>query len=366
MAAMRVMAGHDKQKGLHFNPRTVCEPPEELQQLIFPFVEQCMAAVERAAEQDKQDRFTAVMFLRLLKNLRRIILQDAAVMTLDYNRKRHPVFKHAVFQTEEFAQFQTKMQQHLEALENPVDRSIESLLPGLLQRMSNQQADITHCRREIKELLSLQTVIAEQILARMAGTEERIGNRLQDVLLHALRGAAGALSGQSLQQLHLPRVEQQFTAQQGSGTNMTARITMPGASTASAVDNSQPKSPLDVEDHILTRGHTSVRSMYNEWHGLDEYKDVPVVGGIETLETVRKTAWRREYVQSEQQYFSRFKRVIVAIRNRSGGADPVPVEVFNELDTLFEEAGSLSSLVSKLQSLGYLNAARRAAATATA
>ena len=39
LQALRIMAGHDRKKGLYYLPRSGVQPPEELAKLIFPFIE---------------------------------------------------------------------------------------------------------------------------------------------------------------------------------------------------------------------------------------------------------------------------------------------------------------------------------------
>jgi hypothetical protein len=56
-----------------------------------------------ASDEDKADRYTAEHFLRLLIDLRRIILQDAAAILVSHiERRQHPFFQLAAFQQPEF------------------------------------------------------------------------------------------------------------------------------------------------------------------------------------------------------------------------------------------------------------------------
>ena len=84
-------------------PRCRVEPPSSLKRMLFPFIETELENVRLAAEGDKKDRPTAVCTLRLWSKLRTIILQDAAVLCLQYpSRKEHPVFRMPVFVSPEF------------------------------------------------------------------------------------------------------------------------------------------------------------------------------------------------------------------------------------------------------------------------
>ena len=64
------MAGFDEADGLHFNPRTACEPPRELSNKIFPWIEDEIEKVFQTNDIDCNTRITAVSVLRLWAKLR--------------------------------------------------------------------------------------------------------------------------------------------------------------------------------------------------------------------------------------------------------------------------------------------------------
>ena len=73
-----------------------------------------------------------------MKDLRRVILQDAAAMQLAGRNhvllRTHPAFSHPLF-----IELKAKMEVALEAAKNqdPSDLSIEWVLPGVMQKLSN-------------------------------------------------------------------------------------------------------------------------------------------------------------------------------------------------------------------------------------
>ena len=80
---MRVMTGSDKYKGHYVNKRSECFGDKEhvlLTKLIFPWI-------EMAETTFLEQNITAKELFTLLKNLRWIILQDAAVLIEVHNRK---------------------------------------------------------------------------------------------------------------------------------------------------------------------------------------------------------------------------------------------------------------------------------------
>lgn len=91
------MAGFD-QDDIHFNPRVACEPPKELSDKIFPWIEGEIEKVFEKNESDDNNRITAVSVLRFWASLRNIILQDAAAMfVLHPERVDHPFLKLPIF-----------------------------------------------------------------------------------------------------------------------------------------------------------------------------------------------------------------------------------------------------------------------------
>lgn len=100
--ALRVIAGYE-QGERYFLPRSRVEPPQSLQKMIFPFIEEEFENVHAATEDDGKERPTAMCTLRLWLKLRIIILQDAAELWVLYPaRKDHPLFRLPVFCSSEF------------------------------------------------------------------------------------------------------------------------------------------------------------------------------------------------------------------------------------------------------------------------
>ena len=103
MRAIRTMAGFESAEGMYHNICTAVEPPQEALEMIFPWLEQKMEEVDTKCEEDGVDRWTAIMFLRLMKRCRRVVLQDAAaIWVLHPERRTHYLFGLSLFQSELF------------------------------------------------------------------------------------------------------------------------------------------------------------------------------------------------------------------------------------------------------------------------
>ena len=86
LPAMRAMAGHDSRRGFYVNPRSTFygdETHAHLPGLIFPWLDAHIDKMEGT-----KGLHTAWGFLSLLKSLRWVILQDAAVL-MGENKRDH-------------------------------------------------------------------------------------------------------------------------------------------------------------------------------------------------------------------------------------------------------------------------------------
>jgi hypothetical protein len=101
--ALRVIAGFSQEE-IYSIHRSHIIPCKELQALIFPFIEEEMARIEVAVNDDKKERPTATCTLRLWLKLRSIILQDAAEIAVLHPERfsEHHLFRMGVFQTDLF------------------------------------------------------------------------------------------------------------------------------------------------------------------------------------------------------------------------------------------------------------------------
>jgi Centromere DNA-binding protein complex CBF3 subunit, domain 2 len=100
---IRTMAGHTDNSKIHWNPRTAIEPCEELQLMIFPWLEDAYFDLKIFEVENEKHLVTANAFFDLHIALRMIILQDAAAMIIeDESRSRHSIFEHHVFKSSLF------------------------------------------------------------------------------------------------------------------------------------------------------------------------------------------------------------------------------------------------------------------------
>lgn len=103
MKAIRAIAGFVLANGMHYNPRTRLVVTEELCKLTpLGFAWEAEEFVSRRML-DGEEKYTAVQFLRCMKQLSIVLLQDAAaIISLYPDRREHPLFRLDCFQHDEF------------------------------------------------------------------------------------------------------------------------------------------------------------------------------------------------------------------------------------------------------------------------
>jgi len=111
---------------------------------------------------------TANMFLKLMKDLRIIFLQDSAAMMLEYpERRSHAVFQRDIFNTREFKAFLANMKEVLENdRQQTDDPDVEAVLPGV-------QAQFT-------ALETGQTAATAMLSGKIAGVEVTVRESNQE------------------------------------------------------------------------------------------------------------------------------------------------------------------------------------------
>ena len=320
LPALRVAAGFEVEKGSHYNPRTEIEPPQELQQLIFPELESVMEGVtatinKRIAEVQNRTRgracnttaplATAVSFLKLLKKLRRVILQDAAAMKAV--GRTQPLFEMPVFKSELFLQFADRMASHLEATKDyePVDAQLQRVLPtvtnrmtGIQQSVGGLQEEVNQLRNNVMPMLEKTLELLERLTAReenpvmdLAGMLQAVVDRMRGTTTTTTTNLTMGTTVANTQQLQ-PQLQQQTT---------TTATRAPGLTVAEVQAQQKSESTLYTPNGT----YDSVMDMWTEWHENGVFD-------VETLHDVGRKSrpWRKTYTKLLQKRFTRMKTFI--------------------------------------------------------
>ena len=135
---MNVMSGASENYKVHYNPRTVPKPPEELQILIFSFIERCNISLNALDASDPRPKYFA--FLDFMERGRTILLQDVAQM-MNIGRT-HILIDREFFKTELFLKFRETLGIFCNTSVNPVSQSLKDVHPELSSKLTNLHSDV--------------------------------------------------------------------------------------------------------------------------------------------------------------------------------------------------------------------------------
>jgi hypothetical protein len=209
-----------------------------------------------------------------------------------------------------FKSYKLKMQVELNDKNvSPLDATLESVMPGVHQRFVAMDGTLKTLDRKIvsgfEKLDTIDTKVdglADHFNYLQANNRERDGNYADHLRTLAARLRTG--DGSSPPPFSPPTRPQQQQVQQQSPSCVG--------------DNQPPPSPPNAASgrrHRMVPKHHSIQSLFDEWYGLGDSLDKPVVGGI-ALKTRYKSKWRNHFSASEKIHFSRSQMVIRGILSR--------------------------------------------------
>ena len=199
---------------------------------------------------------------------------------------------------------------------NPNNLTIESVLPGV-----NRRFDV------LEQKIEKSTDASVDALGRLATIVEDSARKRNQVLITKFTEIAEELGD----------------GREGRGSSESA----------AATDRNELLER--VKNHkIQTRKPRTVREIYTEYYGLDDFKSLPVEGGIDSLEKMFKAKWRKSFTSADQKHFSRMQQLVVAI-DRKIEDGRTKEELFREIDKRFEDVKwSFSGLITALQEDGFI------------
>ena len=350
MKAIRHMAGFPE--SLHWNPRSVVEPPARLVKMCMPFLDDAIAKVDEAVERDKKERFTARYTLRLWKDLCRIALQDAAVIFISHpERTSCPLFQLPVFQDREFLDFVGQMRTELGRMVNPQDQSIESVLPGVLSGINQLRATIESRSEALTERVSdivfkIKQLIVEANVETKEGLKEDLAIQLGRMATKLSggkfrlksRGGSGSVPKEMAEEEDddgNDDVDGRNDAESDKDTVVPQqgrkRRRISKAQEELDRFRNDPDFARAKDYKLKNRRPECIRDCYLEFNGLgDEYKDVPVAGGLLGADERYRSKWRSHWEAADQMFYSRMKAIVQVVNQ-----DQNKEAKLNELEELF-------------------------------
>ncbi|CAN6611856.1 hypothetical protein TRVA0_005S00122 [Trichomonascus vanleenenianus] len=210
LTAIRAFAGFHPQYGFYHLRRDAVEPPDELKKLIFPGVDELLVKQkEKNKGPEHQRDLAAEQFLKLLIELRRVILQDAAILIpLHPNRQiwKHKAFKHPSFGP--FAEAVREAHYDTSLAHLPETERLKAVMPEIVAQfqhvhehnaMHNSQMrnmsqvsdkQLEEMRRLDENMNSLSEEVAN-LGERMDMMQQMMQRSLQDILQVILSDRAG-------------------------------------------------------------------------------------------------------------------------------------------------------------------------------
>jgi len=125
---MRVLAGFKEERGCFFLKRASIDPAEPLQQQLFPQIDSLLHYHE-----GKDGNIAAIGFLRLLKCLRIIFLQDSVVLKSTF--PNHPIWRHEIFESDSYKIFHDSLTSSINTTEDPSIDKLKQIAPALSSKL---------------------------------------------------------------------------------------------------------------------------------------------------------------------------------------------------------------------------------------
>ncbi|CAD7063756.1 unnamed protein product, partial [Tilletia caries] len=135
---VRALAGFSTQGGDHWLPRSIREPSPQLSGAIFPWLEAAEEALESRSGSDTDD--AGVEFLRLLKFLRSVLLQDAVYLAAKFPTLS--LWQHIPFNTAAFSSFAAELQGAVDTTPCPLDAQLSTIVPTISHALGDVRGQL--------------------------------------------------------------------------------------------------------------------------------------------------------------------------------------------------------------------------------
>lgn len=319
---VRVLAGFPKERGSYFLKRNI-DPPTELQQSIFPLADEWY---DRIVNSRVDGSIAAIGFLRLIKYLRKVLLQDSLIL-----REQFPescIWKQAPFSCDAYQRYYDDAQRVIATSEVPEQIRLREAIPDIKHSLDSVNVSVQQMNRRITEF---KQCLDDTIRVKHTETTEAI-KTVEMQLARMIPSAA--------------TVEENLRAVRSSAVQFVdsvARMITPATDTQEA-RHSAPSSD-SVPIYKMSVEITTVGQIWAEWaEGLN--------GGpaVSLLEQRHAAKWRSS--PSARKLFSRRKIFIDFITKKAEDRGCEPSVIVQELDSLrARESLSLTSLRNRLKIL---------------
>ncbi|KAE8240360.1 hypothetical protein A4X13_0g7841 [Tilletia indica] len=158
---VRALGGFSIQGGDHWLARSLREPSSDLSGAIFPWVEEAEATLENKSGSDRDE--AGIEFLKLLKFLRRVLLQDAVSLKALFPTL--PLWQHKPFNTTTFAEFASELQNAINTTPCPLDAQLSSIVPTISHALGDVRGQVYSLKNNHDDFKILLESTAQQVNA---------------------------------------------------------------------------------------------------------------------------------------------------------------------------------------------------------
>jgi hypothetical protein len=315
---MRAIAGWPQEGRGYFLPRAQETPEEALCSRIWPGVDvwmERMEAYDPARDDNEVVRLDLAGsgFLRLLRVLRVVLLQDSVVLRKQF--PLHPLWKDSLFNCPEYLKFAARMEDSLANVVTPAELTMQQILPAQEAVAKLRHTGVISSLQRVESRIGALTERVGQMERSTAASVQPIS--VQQVGMGVWIGPAGGVVAAP----HPPQSPAAAAAAATTTTTAAAPTSTPASAPASAPPSgpasalAPPQGPfiLDPQSppapYKMLRGSNSVFQLWVEW-------TMGLSGGpsIEALDRCWGARWR--VGGSEAMFYSRRRKVITEIRRR--------------------------------------------------
>jgi hypothetical protein len=289
--AMLAVAGHPAKVGSYWLPRGHVTPEDELQRKIFPDLDKYL---ETNSHVQPEATLAFKGFTNLLKFLRIVILQDAAVLMNTY--PNYHIFQHELFCSSAFKKFQIEVLETIKNLEdqNPTLQNITKLAPEITTAINGIRTD----------------------MSRMDATLQAVAKSIQELRIIVATSTSNATStstsntsnGQNtflVERMQIPPIHEADTlpsSDSPSTFSVTNQIPNGTAPTQTPANNIVPQ-------YKMCRTLKTVQEVWKEYkHGINGHPS------IESLDRSYRARWRGS--EAERKYYSNRMNIIKFVKDK--------------------------------------------------
>ncbi|KAE8262475.1 hypothetical protein A4X09_0g7453, partial [Tilletia walkeri] len=271
---VRALSGFSISGGDHYLPRTLLDPPNDLARKLWPQVDEAETAVRaRQAAGGEKDE-AALAFLEMMRWLRLVLLQDAALLSTTYPSL--PIWSMEPFTSTEFHAFRSALTTTISGTPHPLEVTVTEIIPRLGHALADLRSSVAETTEAFKQAISTQQAENDRLrlsfetaIATLSSSIERHDRAdearamTQQVIMSSITALASASS--SLESPHTSQHEQQQQTIQLlvrllSNSTVSPALSGPPVSAATVPAASALSSPLSGSQSLELTGITPTSS----------------------------------------------------------------------------------------------------------